>query len=68
MSLKTRFGNLRDVLDPNSYQDNVFVMDSPIITNSIFQMMKFGQRVTKTIDCSFDLKNISLKEKLKKSR
>ena len=67
MSLKTRFGNLRDVLDSNSYQDNVFVMDSPIITNSIFaKMMKFGQEVTKIIDCSFDLKRISLKETIKR--
>ena len=37
MSLKTRFGNLRDVLDSNSYQDSVFVMDSPVVTNSILK-------------------------------
>ena len=67
MSLKTRFGNLRDVLDSNSYQDNVFVMDSPIITNSIFlKMMKFGQNVSKTIDCSFDLSKTTLKETIKR--
>ena len=42
-------------------------MDSPIITNSIFaKMMKFGQEVTKIIDCSFDLKRISLKETIKR--
>mgnify|MGYP006078260227 CR=1 FL=1 len=66
MSLKTRFGNLRDVLDPHSYHDNVFVMDSPVITNSIFaKMTKFAKGNVVTIDASIDLNVISLKEKIK---
>ena len=32
MSLKTRFGNLQDILNPNPYEENVFVIDSPFIT------------------------------------
>jgi glutamate synthase (NADPH/NADH) large chain len=66
MSLKTRFGNLRDVLDSNSYQDSVFVMDSPVVTNSIFnKMLKFGKDEAVTIDCCFPITNITLKEKIK---
>ena len=67
MSLKTRFGNLRDVLDSNSYQDFVYVMDSPIVTNSIFsKMMKFGQSVTANINCCFNIKEQTLKESVKR--
>ena len=66
MSLKTRFGNLRDVLNSNSYQDSVFVMDSPVVTNSIFKkMLKFGKDDAVIIDCCFPITNITLKEKIK---
>jgi glutamate synthase (NADPH/NADH) large chain len=67
MSLKTRFGNLRDVLDSNSYQESVFVMDSPVVTNSIFnKMLKFGKDESVTIDCCFPVKDTALKENIKR--
>ena len=67
MSLKTRFGNLRDVLDSNSYQESVFVMDSPVVTNSIFnKMLKFGKDESVIIDCSFSINENVLKENIKR--
>jgi glutamate synthase (NADPH/NADH) large chain len=67
MSLKTRFGNLRDVLDSNSYQERVFVMDSPVVTNSIFnKMLKFGKDESVIIDCSFSINENALKENIKR--
>ncbi len=67
MSLKTRFGNLRDVLDSNSYQESVFVMDSPVVTNSIFnKMLKFGKEELVIIDCSFSTNESALKENIKR--
>ena len=67
MSLKTRFGNLRDVLDSNSYQESVFVMDSPVVTNSIFnKMLKFGKEELVIIDCSFSTNENALKENIKR--
>ena len=67
MSLKTRFGNLRDVLDSNSYQDNVFVMDSPIVMNSIFsKMLKFGKRQSVKINCCFSINDSGLKQTVKR--
>ena len=67
MSLKTRFGNLRDVLDSNSYQESVFVMDSPVVTNSIFnKMLKFGKEELAIIDCSFSTNENVLKENIRR--
>ena len=67
MSLKTRFGNLRDVLDSNSYQESVFVMDSPVVTNSIFnKMLKFGKEDSVIIDCSFSTNGNALKENIRR--
>jgi glutamate synthase (NADPH/NADH) large chain len=34
MSLKTRFGNLKNVLDEDSSQTEIFVLDSPFVANS----------------------------------
>ena len=40
MSLKTRFGNLGNILDfDNLTEENIYVLDSPILTNS--QLKKF---------------------------
>ena len=40
MSLKTRFGNLGNILDFNNLtEENIYVLDSPILTNA--QMKKF---------------------------
>ena len=40
MSLKTRFGNLGNILDfDNLTEENIYVLDSPVLTNS--QLSKF---------------------------
>ncbi|MEM8823122.1 MAG: glutamate synthase large subunit [Pseudomonadota bacterium] len=54
MSLKTRFGNLKNVLDQDSSQTEILVLDSPFVGNAQFQAMfeHFEDTVT-TIDCSF---------------
>ena len=56
MSLKTRFGNLGNILDfDNLTKDNIYVLSSPILSNT--QLEKFinffGKNSTK-IDCTFD--------------
>ena len=41
MSLKTRFGNLGNILDFNNLtQEDIFVLDSPILTNSQLKNLK----------------------------
>ena len=57
MSLKTRFGNLGNILDfDNLTEENIYVLDSPILTNSQFKKFKkFFSKKTKTIDCTFDI-------------
>jgi glutamate synthase (NADPH/NADH) large chain/glutamate synthase (ferredoxin) len=54
MSLKTRFGNLKNVLDENSSQTEILVLESPFIANAEFNVMvkQFGEAVA-FIDCSF---------------
>ena len=54
MSLKTRFGNLRNVLDEHSGQNEILVLESPFIANEEFAAMvrRFGDQVA-FIDCSF---------------
>jgi len=38
MSLKTRFGNLGNILDfENLTKDNIYVLESPILSNSQFE-------------------------------
>ena len=67
MSLKTRFGNLGNILDFNNLtQEDIFVLDSPILTNS--QLKKFKKlfsRKVKIIDCTFNI-NETLKDNLKR--
>ena len=55
MSLKTRFGNLKNVLDQDSSQTEILVLDSPFVGNAKFSKMIniFGEDAI-TIDCSFD--------------
>ena len=65
MSLKTRFGNLGNILDFNNLtEENIFVLDSPILTNAQFKKFKsiFSSKI-KIIDCTFDVSK-SLKESL----
>jgi glutamate synthase (NADPH) large chain len=54
MSLKTRFGNLKNVLDEDSSQTEILVLESPFIANAEFDEMvrRFDGSVT-FIDCTF---------------
>ncbi len=54
MSLKTRFGNLRNVLDENSSQTEILVLESPFLANAEFDILvkRFGEQVA-FIDCTF---------------
>jgi glutamate synthase (NADPH/NADH) large chain len=54
MSLKTRFGNLKNVLDEDSSQAEILVLDSPFVGNAEFGEMvrQFGESVA-FIDCTF---------------
>ncbi|KEP68897.1 glutamate synthase [Thioclava dalianensis] len=54
MSLKTRFGNLKNVLDEDSSQTEIWVLDTPFLANSEFDAMltEFGEQVS-SIDCTF---------------
>ncbi len=54
MSLKTRFGNLKNVLEESSTQTEILVLESPFIANAEFDAMvrQFGENVA-FIDCTF---------------
>ena len=54
MSLKTRFGNLKNVLDEDSSQTEILVLESPFVGNAQFEEMvsQFGENVA-FIDCTF---------------
>jgi len=54
MSLKTRFGNLKNVLDEDSSQTEILVLESPFIANAEFDAMvrQFDGHVA-FIDCTF---------------
>tara|TARA_B100000886_G_scaffold100005_1_gene66393 strand:- start:118 stop:3429 length:3312 start_codon:yes stop_codon:yes gene_type:complete len=69
MSLKTRFGNLGNILDfDNLTEENIYVLDSPILANSQFKKFKkFFSKKTKVIDCTFDISS-SLKERIESIR
>ncbi len=65
MSLKTRFGNLGNILDfDNLTQEDIYVLDSPILTNSQFKKFKkvFSKKI-KIINCTFEIKS-SLKDRI----
>ena len=59
MSLKTRFGNLGNILDfENLTKDNIYVLESPILSNSQFKKFTtFFRNSTKILDCTFDVDN-----------
>jgi glutamate synthase (NADPH/NADH) large chain/glutamate synthase (ferredoxin) len=54
MSLKTRFGNLKNVLDEDSSQTEILILESPFIANAEFEAMQrqFGGSVA-VISCTF---------------
>jgi glutamate synthase (NADPH/NADH) large chain len=67
MSLKTRFGNLGNILDfENLTKDNIYVLESPILSNSQHEkFMDFFSDSLKVLDCTFGIKS-NLKENLDK--
>ncbi len=54
MSLKTRFGNLKNVLDEDSSQTEILVLESPFVGNAQFDEMvrQFNASMVE-IDCTF---------------
>jgi len=54
MSMKTRFGNLKNVLDQDNSQTEILSMDSPFVSNGKFDKMvaHFGGAAAE-IDCTF---------------
>ncbi len=55
MSLKTRFGNLKNVLDEDSSQTEILVLDSPFVGNAQWEALKIAFNAPcSEIDCTFD--------------
>jgi glutamate synthase (NADPH/NADH) large chain len=54
MSLKTRFGNLKNVLDQDNSQTEILQLESPFVSNARFEAMvaQFGSAVVE-IGCTF---------------
>ena len=55
MSLKTRFGNLANILDVRDQRERVLVLDSPVLTGSQWARLRahFGTHAAE-IDCTFE--------------
>ncbi|MFK7761853.1 MAG: glutamate synthase large subunit [Roseobacter sp.] len=54
MSLKTRFGNLKNVLDEDSSQTEIITLDSPFVGNAQFdELVKHFNADLVEIDCTF---------------
>ena len=55
MSLKTRFGNLKNVLDSSSAQTEILVLDSPFVGNAQFGRLREAFNAPEAeIDCTFE--------------
>ena len=56
MSLKTRFGNLANILDTQDRRERVLVLDSPVLTGAHWERLKarFGPAAA-AIDCTFPI-------------
>ncbi|MBO9464353.1 glutamate synthase large subunit [Tropicibacter sp. R15_0] len=69
MSLKTRFGNLKNVLDESSAQTEILVLDTPFVGNAQFEELKkhFNSPCV-TIDCTFAAGEGALREGLDRIR
>ncbi|MEM6407326.1 MAG: glutamate synthase large subunit [Pseudomonadota bacterium] len=69
MSLKTRFGNLKNVLDEDSSQTEILVLDTPFVGNAQFDKMcaQFNAEMV-TIDCTFPVDGGNLREALNRIR
>jgi glutamate synthase (NADPH/NADH) large chain len=54
MSLKTRFGNLKNVLDQDSSQTEIIVLDSPFVANAqLGRLVEYFNADMVEIDCTF---------------
>ncbi|MEG3177247.1 glutamate synthase large subunit [Sphingomonas sp. RB3P16] len=55
MSLKTRFGNLANILDTEDRRDGVLVLESPVLDGAAWAKLKahFGSQAAE-IDCTFE--------------
>ncbi len=69
MSLKTRFGNLKNVLDEDSSQTEIVVLESPFVGNAQFDRLvtQFNAPVTE-IDCSYQPGADALRDGLERIR
>jgi len=69
MSLKTRFGNLKNVLDESSAQTEILVLESPFVGNAGWDALirQFKVDVTE-IDCSFVAGENALRDGLDRIR
>ncbi|MEM6890053.1 MAG: glutamate synthase large subunit [Pseudomonadota bacterium] len=69
MSLKTRFGNLKNVLDEDSSQTEIITLDSPFVGNAQFDALKAHFNVDLVeIDCTFEPGRGSLSNGLERIR
>lgn len=57
MTLRTRFGNLANILDPEGAPGRVLVLESPVLTNADWHRLRahFGAQAAE-IDCTFEAK------------
>jgi glutamate synthase (NADPH/NADH) large chain len=69
MSLKTRFGNLKNVLDEDSSQTEIFVLESPFVGNAQWdKLMESLNAPLVEIDCTFVAGKGSLNAALQRIR
>ncbi|MDD9726554.1 glutamate synthase large subunit [Roseovarius sp. SK2] len=69
MSLKTRFGNLKNVLDESSSQTEIMVLESPFVGNAQWQaMLESLNADVCEIDCTFGSGKGALKAGLERIR
>ena len=69
MSLKTRFGNLKNVLDQDSSQTEILVLESPFVGNAQFeQLMQDFDAPMVEIDCTFEAGTGALRQGLERIR
>ncbi|MGE5516566.1 MAG: glutamate synthase large subunit [Bacteroidota bacterium] len=58
MSLRTRLGNLGNILDEHESQCDVLALDSPVLSNAEFEAMRrYMGEASAEIDCTFDPKS-----------
>ena len=69
MSLKTRFGNLKNVLDESSAQTEILTLDSPFVGNAQWdELTSLFNSDLATIDCTFEAGEGTLNSNLARVR